>query len=41
MTYEDGHHGYRKSFGTKDQYKEQYRKGFLRGYGDAFNRHGH
>ena len=40
-SYEDGDHGYRKSFGTKDQYKEQYRKGFLRGYEDAFNRRGH
>jgi len=39
-SYEDGDHGYRKSFGTKDQYKEQYRKGFLRGYEDAFNRRG-
>jgi hypothetical protein len=38
--YEDGDHGYRKSFGTKEQYKEQYRKGFLRGYEDAFNRRG-
>src|SRR6266403_623821 len=37
-SYEDADHGYRKSFGTKDQYKEQYRKGFLRGYQDAFNR---
>jgi len=36
-SYEDADHGYRKSFGTKDQYKEQYRKGFLRGYQDAFN----
>ena len=40
-SYEDGHHGYRKSFGTREQYKEQYRKGFLRGYDDAFNRRGH
>ena len=40
-SYEDGDHGYRKSFGTKEQYKEQYRKGFLRGYEDAFNRRGH
>jgi hypothetical protein len=39
-SYEDGDHGYRKSFGTKDQYKELYRKGFLRGYEDAFNRRG-
>jgi hypothetical protein len=39
--YEDGDHGYRKSYGTKEQYKEQYRKGFLRAYEDAFNRRGH
>ena len=39
-SYEDGDHGYRKSFGTKEQYKDQYRKGFLRGYEDAFNRRG-
>lgn len=40
-SYEDGDHGYRKSYGSKDQYKEQYRKGYLRGYEDAFNRRGH
>jgi len=40
-SYEDGDHGYRKSYGSKDRYKEQYRKGFLRGYEDAFNRRGH
>lgn len=39
-SYEDGDHGYRKSYGSKDRYKEQYRKGFLRGYEDAFNRRG-
>ena len=39
-SYEDGDHGYRKAYGTKEQYKEQYRKGFLRGYDDAFNWHG-
>jgi hypothetical protein len=38
--YEDGDHGYRKSYGSKDQYKEQYRKGYLQGYEDAFNRRG-
>ena len=37
-SYEDGDHGYRKAYGSKDRYKEQYRKGFLRGYEDAFNR---
>jgi hypothetical protein len=36
--YEDGKHGYRKDYGDKKLYKEQYRKGFLRGYEDAFNR---
>ena len=36
--YEDGNHGYRKEYGDKKLYKEQYRKGFLRGYEDAFNR---
>src|ERR1700732_2418554 len=30
--------GYRKDYGDKKLYKEQYRKGFLRGYEDAFNR---
>jgi hypothetical protein len=39
-SYEDGDHGYRKAYGSKDQYKEAYRKGFLRGYDDAFNRRG-
>jgi hypothetical protein len=36
--YEDGKHGYRKEYGDKKLYIEQYRKGFLRGYEDAFNR---
>jgi hypothetical protein len=36
--YEDGNHGYRKEYGDKKLYKEQYRKGFLRGYEDSFNR---
>jgi hypothetical protein len=40
-SYEDGDHGYRKQQGSKERYKEQYRKGFLRGYEDAFNRRGH
>ncbi|GAC1664706.1 MAG: hypothetical protein PVS2B2_26410 [Candidatus Acidiferrum sp.] len=39
-SYEDGHHGYRKEYGDKKLYKDQYRKGFLRGYEDAFNRKG-
>jgi len=36
--YEDGKHGYRKEYGDKKLYIEQYRKGFLRGYEDSFNR---
>lgn len=36
--YEDGKHGYRKEYGDKKLYVEQYRKGFLRGYEDAQNR---
>jgi len=36
--YEDAKHGYRKNYGDKQLYKEQYRKAFLRGYEDAFNR---
>jgi hypothetical protein len=40
-TYEDGKHGYRKDYGDKKLYKEQYRQGFLRGYEDAFNRKSH
>ena len=36
--YEDGKHGYRKEYGDKKLFIEQYRKGFLRGYEDAFNR---
>ena len=36
--YEDGDHGYHKSYGDKGRYKDEYRKGFVRGYQDAFNR---
>lgn len=36
-SYEDGHHGYRKAYGNKDLYKEEYRKAFIRGYEDAYN----
>ena len=36
-SYEDGNHGYRKNYGDKKHYKEQYRKAFIRGYEDAFN----
>jgi hypothetical protein len=35
--YEDADHGYRKDYGDKNLYKEQYRKGFMRGYEDAFH----
>jgi hypothetical protein len=37
-SYEDADHGYHKSYGAKNLYKDEYRKGFLRGYQDAFNR---
>jgi flagellar biosynthesis/type III secretory pathway protein FliH len=40
-SYEDGKHGYRKEYGDKKLYVEQYRKGFLRGYEDSFNRRTH
>jgi hypothetical protein len=36
--YEDANHGYRKDYGNKNLYKDQYRKGFVRGYEDAFGR---
>jgi hypothetical protein len=36
--WEDGKHGYRKEYGDKKVYIEQYRKGFLRGYEDSYNR---
>ena len=36
--YEDANHGYHKEYGDKNLYKQQYRKGFIRGYEDAFNR---
>ena len=38
--YEDADHGYRKDYGDKNRYKEQYRKGFMRGYEDAFHAQG-
>ncbi|GAC1672496.1 MAG: hypothetical protein NVS9B4_27450 [Candidatus Acidiferrum sp.] len=37
--YEDADHGYRKNYGDKNLFKEQYRKGFMRGYQDTFNRY--
>lgn len=36
--YEDATHGYRKSYGDKNAYKQQYRKGFVRGYQDGYGR---
>jgi hypothetical protein len=36
--YEDASHGYRKSYGDKQSYKNHYRQGFLRGYQNAFPR---
>ena len=36
--YEDANHGYHKEYWDKNLYKQQYRKGFIRGYEDAFNR---
>jgi hypothetical protein len=36
-SYEDAGHGYQKGYGDRNLYKEQYRKGFMRGYQDAFN----
>lgn len=34
--YRDADHGYRDSYGRKDEYKREYRNGFLRGYQDGF-----
>jgi hypothetical protein len=39
-SYKDADHGYRKDYGNKDLYKEQYRKGYMRGYEDAFHSQG-
>ena len=38
--YKDADHGFRKDYGDKNLYKEQYRKGFTRGYEDAFHSRG-
>jgi hypothetical protein len=38
--FKDADHGYRKDYGDKGLYKEQYRKGFTRGYEDAFHQQG-
>lgn len=34
--YSDADHGYRESFGNKDQYRQHYREAFQRGYEEAF-----
>jgi len=36
--YEDADHGYDKSYGPKNLYKEQYRQAFVRGYEDGYGR---
>jgi hypothetical protein len=38
--FKDADHGYRKDSGDKSLYKEQYRKGFTRGYEDVFHSSG-
>lgn len=37
-SYEDADHGYHARYGNKNSYKEQYRKGFVRGYEDSYSR---
>ncbi len=37
--FEDADHGYHKEFGNKNFYKEQYRRAFVRGYEDGYNRY--
>jgi hypothetical protein len=39
-SYKDADHGYRKDYGDKSEYKEQYRKAYMRGYEDAFHSRG-
>lgn len=39
-SYEHADHGYRKEYGDKGQYKEEYRKAYTRGYQDAFRANG-
>lgn len=36
--YEHADHGYRREFGSKNSYKEQYRQAFVQGYQDAYRR---
>jgi hypothetical protein len=36
--HEDADHGYRKEYGDKKLYKQQYRDGFVRGYEDGYGR---
>ena len=37
-SYRDGDHGYRSSLGDPEEYKRQYREGFMRGYQDGYGR---
>ncbi len=34
--YRDANHGYRSSYGNREQYKQQYREGFQRGYEEGY-----
>jgi hypothetical protein len=34
--YEDADHGYNRSFGDKNVYKNQYRQAFQNGYSDGY-----
>jgi hypothetical protein len=36
--YEDANHGYRKEYGDKNFFKQQYRRAFVRGYEDGYGR---
>ena len=38
--YKNGTYGYSSSYGSKGQYKQAYRDGFLRGYRDGYSRNG-
>lgn len=38
--YKNGTYGYNSSYGSKGQYKQAYRDGFLRGYRDGYSRNG-
>ena len=37
-SYQDANHGYRKEYGDKNFYKDQYREAFVRGYEDGYGR---